>query len=68
MDKRKIQQFSDAAREKLLSEIKNRAAFFGIISDDEIYPVDNEFEDSIIINGKPYDVKIKKQRDKLIRG
>jgi hypothetical protein len=67
MDKTKIQQFTDSAREKLLSEIKNRAAFFGILSDDTIYPVDKEFDNSIIINGKPFDAKIKKQRDILIK-
>ena len=67
MDKTKIQQFSDSVREKLLSDIKNRAAFFGILSDDTIYPVDKEFDNSIIINGKPFDAKIKKQRDILIQ-
>jgi len=62
----KIQEFSDTIREKLLTEVKQRATLFGITSDN-ISPVDEEFEDSIVINGKVFDKKIKKQRERLIR-
>lgn len=66
MDKTKIQVFSDTVREKLFSEIQQRAMQFGINSEN-IFDVDQEFEDSIVINGKVFDKKIKGQRERLIR-
>ncbi len=49
MDKSKIQLFSDTVREKLIYEIQQRATLFGI-TPDNIFDVDQEFEDSIVIN------------------
>jgi type I restriction-modification system DNA methylase subunit len=66
MNTGKIQQFSDMIREKLHTEIKQRAAFYGIFPD-EIKPVEQEYHDSIIIHGKPFDKKIKDQRNRLIK-
>jgi len=61
-----IQQFADIVREKLHSEIKQKASFYGIFPDD-IKPVEQEFEDSIIIHGNPFPKKIKDQRNRLIK-
>lgn len=66
MDKGKIQTFSDSLRRHLLQETKNRAAFVGIFPT-EIYQLEKEFEDSIIIGETVYNRSIKEQRDDLVR-
>lgn len=66
MDKAKIITFSDTVREKLLREVKERAAFYGI-HPAEVLPVDSEHEDSIVIGGKVHNKKIKEQREKLVK-
>jgi len=66
MDKAKIIKFSDTVREKLLHEVKERAAFYGI-RPKEVLPVDSEHSDSIVIGGKVFNRKIKDQRDHLVK-
>ena len=66
MDKAKIIKFSDTVREKLLHEVKERAAFYGILSK-ETLPVDSEHSDSIVIGGKVFNRKIKEQREHLVK-
>jgi phage anti-repressor protein len=66
MDKAKIIKFSDTVREKLLHEVKERAAFYGILPK-EVLPVDSEHSDSIVIGGKVFNRKIKDQRDHLVK-
>jgi len=66
MDTSKIQKFSNIVREKLLGEISGRAAFFGILPHTN-HPVDQEYADSIVIYGKVFDRKIKKQRERLVK-
>ena len=64
MDKAKIAQFSDTLREALLQETRKRAAHYGILPD-SIRDVDEEFEDSIVINGEVSNKRIKQQRKRL---
>jgi len=66
MDKASIIKFSDTVRDKLLQEVADRAAFYGI-HPKEILPVDSEHEDSIVIGGKVHNKKLKDQREKLVR-
>lgn len=66
MDKKKIRLFADTVREKLLAEIKKQAATYKISAED-VAPVDQRFEDSIVIQGKVFDKKIEKQRNRLIK-
>ena len=66
MDKKSIIEFSDTLREKLTQETKARAAFYGILAD-SIQDVDEEHEDSIVIGGKVFNIKIKHQREELVR-
>jgi phage anti-repressor protein len=66
MDKGKIIKFSDTVREKLLHEVKERAAFYGI-HPKEVLPVDSEHSDSIVIGGKVFNRKIKDQREDLVK-
>lgn len=66
MDKASIIKFSDTVREKLLHEVKERAAFYGIRPKD-ILPVDSEHSDSIVIGGKVFNRKIKDQREHLVK-
>jgi phage anti-repressor protein len=66
MDKAKIIKFSDTLREKLLHEVKERAAFYGILPK-EVLPVDSEHSDSIVIGGKVFNRKIKEQREHLVK-
>ncbi|MDK2826294.1 MAG: hypothetical protein PWQ44_1474 [Methanolobus sp.] len=66
MDKAKIIKFSDTVREKLLHEVKERAAFYGILPK-EVLPVDSEHSDSIVIGGKVFNRKIKEQREHLVK-
>jgi phage anti-repressor protein len=66
MDKANIIKFSDTVREKLLHEVTERAAFYGILPE-EVLPVDSEHADSIVIGGKVFNRKIKQQREHLIR-
>jgi phage anti-repressor protein len=66
MDKASIVKFSDTVREKLLHEVKERAAFYGIRPKD-VLPVDSEHSDSIVIGGKVFNRKIKDQREHLVK-
>lgn len=66
MDKANIIKFSDTVREKLLHEVKERAAFYGI-HPKEILPLDSEHSDSIVVGGKVFNKKIKSQREQLVR-
>ncbi|MDK2912920.1 MAG: hypothetical protein PWR29_1877 [Methanolobus sp.] len=66
MDKASIIKFSDTVREKLLHEVKERAAFYGIRPKD-VLPVDSEHSDSIVIGGKVFNRKIKDQREHLVK-
>ncbi|EHQ35645.1 BREX-1 system adenine-specific DNA-methyltransferase PglX [Methanoplanus limicola] len=66
MDKAKVLAFSGTLRNSLLEETKKRAAHFGIFPG-ETLEVEREFEDSVIIGGKIFSVKIKKQREVLVR-
>lgn len=66
MDKAKIIKFSDTVREKLLHEVKERAAFYGILPKKTL-PVDSEHSDSIVIGGKVFNRKIKEQREHLVK-
>ncbi|MGB8218706.1 MAG: BREX-1 system adenine-specific DNA-methyltransferase PglX [Candidatus Methanoperedens sp.] len=66
MDKASIIKFSDTIRDRLYEETKNRAAYYGIFPD-KIQDVDKEFEDSIVIGGRVFNRKIKKQREQLVR-
>ncbi|WP_342304941.1 BREX-1 system adenine-specific DNA-methyltransferase PglX [Methanolobus sp. ZRKC5] len=66
MDKASIIKFSDTVRDKLNQEVKDRAAFYGILPK-EILPVDSEHSDSIVIGGKVFNRKIKEQREHLVK-
>ncbi|MBN2489153.1 MAG: BREX-1 system adenine-specific DNA-methyltransferase PglX [Methanosarcinaceae archaeon] len=66
MDKASIIRFSDTVRDKLLQEVRDRAAFYGI-RPKEVLPVDSEHSDSIVIGGKVFNRKIKDQREYLVR-
>ncbi|MFZ3167834.1 MAG: BREX-1 system adenine-specific DNA-methyltransferase PglX [Candidatus Methanoperedens sp.] len=66
MDKASIIRFSDTVRDRLYEETKNRAANYGIFPD-KIQDVDKEFEDSIVIGGRVFNRKIKRQREQLVR-
>ncbi|HII01701.1 TPA: BREX-1 system adenine-specific DNA-methyltransferase PglX [Methanosarcinaceae archaeon] len=65
MDKTAIMEFSNAIRKKLLPEIENRAAHYGI-SSKKVYAVE-EHADSVIINGKIFNSRIKEQRSRLVK-
>lgn len=67
MDKASIIRFSDTVRDKLFQETERKAAYYGIFPDN-IQDVDQEFEDSIVIDrGKVFNIKIKQQREQLVR-
>ena len=66
MDKASIVRFSDTVREKLLQETQRKAAYYGIFPD-IIQDVDQEFEDSIVIGGRVFNIKIKQQREQLVK-
>ncbi|OBZ35403.1 BREX-1 system adenine-specific DNA-methyltransferase PglX [Methanohalophilus sp. DAL1] len=66
MDKKSIITFSNSLRKQLEQEVEDRAAFYGIRAD-KVSPVDSEHADSIVIGGKVYNKKIKKQRARLVK-
>jgi len=66
MDKASIIEFSNTVRDRLYEETKNRASNYGIFPD-KIQDVDKEFEDSIVIGGRVFNRKIKRQREQLVR-
>ena len=66
MDKASIIKFSDTIRERLSKETKSQAANYGIYPD-KIQDVDKELGDSIVIDGKVFNKKIKRQREQLVR-
>ena len=66
MDKKRIAQFSDTLRNRLLEDTTKRAAYYRILPD-SIQSVDDEFEDSIVIGGKVFNKNIKHKREQLVR-
>jgi len=66
MDKASIIRFSDTVRDKLFQETQRKAAYYGIFPD-TIQDVDDEFEDSIVIGGRVFNIKIRQQREQLVK-
>ena len=65
MDKSAIIEFSNKVRDKLNAEVRNQAAFYGIFPK-ETHTVE-EHADSVIINGKVFNSRIKNQRSQLVK-
>jgi hypothetical protein len=65
MDKSAIIEFSNTVRDKLNAEIKSRAANYGIFPK-EVKAIE-EHGDSIVINGKVFNARIKYQRSQLVK-
>lgn len=65
MDKPKIIEFSNKVREKLDAEVRSQASYYGILPK-EIHAVE-EHADSVIINGKVFNSRIKSQRSQLVK-
>ena len=65
MDKTAIMEFSNAIRDKLHQEAQNRAAHYGIFPN-KVHAVE-EHADSIVINGKVFNARIKHQRSQLVK-
>lgn len=65
MDKSAIIEFSNKVRDKLNAEVRSQAAYYGILPE-EIHAVE-EHADSVIINGKVFNSKIKNQRSQLVK-
>lgn len=65
MDKSAIIEFSNKVRDKLNTEVRSQAAYYGILPE-EIHAVE-EHADSVIINGKVFNSRIKNQRSQLVK-
>jgi len=65
MDKSAIIEFSNKVRDKLNAEVRSQAAYYGILPE-EIHAVE-EHADSVIINGKVFNSRIKNQRSQLVK-
>jgi type II restriction/modification system DNA methylase subunit YeeA len=65
MDKSAIIEFSNKVRDKLNAEVRSQAAHYGIFPK-EIHTVE-EHADSVIINGKVFNSRIKNQRSQLVK-
>ncbi|MDI9394817.1 MAG: BREX-1 system adenine-specific DNA-methyltransferase PglX [Euryarchaeota archaeon] len=65
MDKAKIIEFSNKVREKLSAEVRSQAAYYGIFPE-EIHAVE-EHADSVVINGRVFNSRIKNQRSQLVK-
>ncbi|HOW14506.1 BREX-1 system adenine-specific DNA-methyltransferase PglX [Methanosarcina sp.] len=65
MDKAKVIEFSNKVRDKLNAEVRSQAAYYGILPE-EIHAVE-EHADSVIINGKVFNSRIKNQRSQLVK-
>lgn len=65
MDKSKVIEFSNKVRDKLNAEVSNQAAYYGILPR-EIHAVE-EHADSVVINGKVFNSRIKNQRSQLVK-
>jgi hypothetical protein len=65
MDKSKVIEFSNSVRDKLNAEVKSQAAYYGIFPK-ETHAVE-EHADSVIINGKVFNSRIKNQRSQLVK-
>lgn len=65
MDKSAIIEFSNKVRDKLNAEVRSQAAYYGILPK-EIHAV-QEHADSVIINGKVFNSRIKSQRSQLVK-
>lgn len=65
MDKSAIIEFSNKVRDKLSAEVRSQAAYYGILPK-EIHAVE-EHADSVIINGKVFNSRIKNQRSQLVK-
>ncbi|PKK90024.1 MAG: hypothetical protein CVV64_11935 [Candidatus Wallbacteria bacterium HGW-Wallbacteria-1] len=66
MNKSALKKFAVEARNMLMEQVAARAAIFGIAKK-EIAPVQSESADAMVINGMVHDLRIKKQRNDLIR-
>jgi len=66
MNKSAIKNFSVEARRKLLVQVAQKAAYYGITGDC-IEDVKGESEDGIIIGDRVHNKRIKKQREDLVR-
>jgi len=66
MNKSAIKNFSVESRRKLLSQVAKKAEYYGITSE-KIEPVRSESEDGIVIGDIVHSIKIKKQREGLVR-
>jgi len=65
MNKSAIIEFSNRVREKLNTEVRSQAAYYGILPE-EIRAVE-EHPDSVVINGSVFNSKIKNQRSQLVK-
>ncbi|AKB75169.1 putative type II restriction enzyme methylase subunit [Methanosarcina lacustris Z-7289] len=65
MDKSKVIEFSNKVRDKLNAEVESQVARYGI-SSKEIQAVE-EHGDSVVINGKVFNARIKHQRYQLVK-
>jgi hypothetical protein len=65
MDKSAIIELSNKVRDKLNAEVRNQAAYYGIFPK-EIHAVE-EHADSVIINGRVFNSRIKNQRSQLVK-
>lgn len=65
MNKSAIIEFSNRVREKLNTEVRSQAAYYGILPE-EIRSVE-EHPDSVVINGSVFNSKIKNQRSQLVK-
>ncbi|WP_410507214.1 BREX-1 system adenine-specific DNA-methyltransferase PglX [Methanosarcina hadiensis] len=65
MDKSAIVEFSNKVRDKLNAEVRSQATYYGI-TPKEIHAV-QEHADSVVINGKVFNSKIKNQRFQLVK-
>lgn len=66
MNKAEIKTFAVNARNKLIESVKTRAALVGI-TEKGIAAPDSSSSDSIVINGRVFNLEIKKQREHLVR-
>ncbi len=66
MNKTAIKNFSVEARKNLLYHMAKKAEYYGITSE-KIEPVTGESDDGIVIGDMVHSIKIKKQREDLVR-
>ena len=66
MNKGAIKNFAVEARRKLLGQVAQKAAYYGI-TEDGIEDVKSESDDGIVIGDRVHNKRIKKQREDLVR-